>query len=222
MTRRIEMFLLDETRKQLFDQAGRCFDAPTRRWHDAAGPADLPAGPALSLRDAARWLQQGPQRLRAPVSVIGPRDGGPAQLAAAERLGEILAECGFAVACGGRQGVMEAVCRGVATKGGLSIGLLPEPHIADANPYVTLPIATGLGEARNAIVARAGFCLVAIGDSYGTLSEVALGLQFGRVVFGLCDAAQIPGMRPCADAEAAADGVCAVALGLIEGPAARA
>lgn len=213
------MFLLDETHNLLFDRDGRRFDAKTRRWANDTAPA----GKSLSLRAAASWLQRGSRHpLRVPVSVIGPRDGGRAQCDAAEDLGEILADCGFVVACGGRQGVMEAVCRGVATKGGISIGFLPESHIDDANPYVTLPIATGLGEARNAIVARAGFCLVAIGDSYGTLSEVALGLQFGRAVFGLCGAAQIPGIRQCADAEAAADGVCSVALGLIDGLIARA
>lgn len=214
------MFLLDTATNQLHDRAGRRFDPMLRHWHQASLPGQ---GRDLDLRAAAQWLQyQSGARQRMPVSVIGPRDGGPQQLAAAEALGALLAEMGFAVACGGRQGVMEAVCRGVAAKGGLSIGFLPEPHVYDANAYVTLPIATGLGEARNAIVARAGFCLVAIGDSYGTLSECALGLQFGRAVFGLAGAAQIPGMRQCADAAAAADGVASVALGLIDGPEARA
>ena len=83
-----------------------------------------------------------------------------------------------------------------------------------ANPYVTIPLATGIGEARNAIVARSAFCLVAIGDSYGTLSEVALGLQFGRPVIGLAGAAQVDGVRHVASADDAVDAVARIALGI--------
>ena len=131
-----------------------------------------------------------------------------------EVLGSALASIGFSVVCGGRQGIMEAVCRGVASGNGISIGLLPEADARHANVHVTIPIATGIGEARNALVARAGFCLVAIGDSYGTLSEVALGLQFGRMVIGLCGAAQVAGVRHLGNAEAAVDAVASAALGL--------
>jgi uncharacterized protein (TIGR00725 family) len=110
--------------------------------------------------------------------------------------------------------VMEAACRGSDAQGGLSIGLLPETEPDLANPYVTVPIATGIGEARNALVARASLCLVVIGDSYGTLSEVALGLQFGKRVFGLSGAAQVKGVRAFTSADAALDAVARVALGL--------
>ena len=88
------------------------------------------------------------------------------------------------------------------------------PTPALANPYVTVPIATGIGEARNALVARAAFCLVAIGDSYGTLSEVALGLQFGKRVFGLAGAARVNGVRHCASPDEAIDAVARVVLAL--------
>lgn len=170
---------------------------------------------ARSLREqAARRQRDAATRLRQPVAVIGPREASNAQLAAAEQVGATLARIGFTVVCGGRQGIMEAVCRGVAAEKGISIGLLPDTEAAAANPYVTVPIATGLGEARNAIVARAGFCLVVIGDSYGTLSEVALGLQFGRPVFGLLGAASVNGVVSCDNVDAAVDGVCQVALGL--------
>ena len=90
----------------------------------------------------------------------------------------------------------------------------PKQDTSHANAYVTVPIATGIGEARNALVARAGFCLVAIGDSYGTLSEVALGLQFGRPVIGLCGAARVAGVRHLESVKAAVDAVAALALGL--------
>lgn len=163
---------------------------------------------------AARRQRDAATRLRQPVAVIGPREASGAQLAAAEAVGQALARIGFTVVCGGRYGVMEAVCRGVAAEKGISIGLLPETEAVAANPYVTVPIATGIGEARNAIVARAGFCIVVIGDSYGTLSEVALGLQFGRPVFGLLGAAKVEGVRQCETVDAAIDEVCKVALGL--------
>jgi len=68
---------------------------------------------------------------------------------------------------------MQAVCQGVAEEGGFSIGLLPEGDARFANPFVSVAIATGIGEARNALIARAALCLVTIGNSYGTLAEVA-------------------------------------------------
>ena len=103
----------------------------------------------------------------------------------AEEVGEGLAREGLAVLTGGRGGVMEAACRGAKRAGGLTIGILPGTQPHEDNPYVDLPIATGLGEARNAIVARASEVLVAISGEYGTLSEIALALKMGRPVIGL-------------------------------------
>jgi uncharacterized protein (TIGR00725 family) len=207
------MLKLDETSGCLFDQTtGRRFDPARRAWMPSPAPA---AGIDVSPSAAAQWLQRrSGSPLRQPVAVIGPRETGPEQLRGAEALGTSLARLGFSIVCGGRQGVMEAVCRGAAAEGGISIGILPETDASQANAYVTVPIASGIGEARNVLVARAGFCIVAIGDSYGTLSEVALGLQFGRPVFGLCGAAQIQGVRHVASVDLAIDAVCGVALGL--------
>jgi uncharacterized protein (TIGR00725 family) len=175
----------------------------------------MPAAGDVSLVAAATWLQRRSGRpLKQPVAVIGPREASTEQMTTAEALGRALASVGFTVVCGGRQGIMEAVCRGVAAGNGISVGLLPETDVAHANAYVTIPIATGIGEARNALVARAGFCLIAIGDSFGTLSEVALGLQFGRPVFGLLGAAQVAGVRHLAGVDEVVDAVAAVALGL--------
>ncbi len=206
------MLRLDETTNTLFNTASdERFDAATRSWR--AAPAS--DGADISPRAAATWLQRRSGfPLKQPVAVIGPREATSEQLKTAEALGSALAVIGFSVVCGGRQGIMEAVCCGVASADGISIGLLPETDARNANPYVTVPIATGIGEARNALVARAGFCLVAIGDSYGTLSEVALGLQFGRPVIGLCGAAQVAGMRHLDGVDAAADAVAGIALGL--------
>lgn len=207
------MLTLDETSNSLCNPAsGQRFDPIARTW--AATSQGL-AGSGVSLAAAATWLQRrSGHPLRQPVAVIGPREASREQLAAAEALGASLAAIGFSIVCGGKQGVMEATCRGVTSAGGISVGLLPEADASHANPYVTVPIATGIGEARNALVARAGFCLVAIGDSYGTLSEVALGLQFGRPVIGLCGAAQVTGMRHVGSAEAAVEAIASIALGL--------
>jgi uncharacterized protein (TIGR00725 family) len=121
---------------------------------------------------------------------------------------------GHAVVCGGRHGVMEAVCRGAAQAGGTTIGILPDADPSCANPFVGIVIATGIGEARNALIARAAFCLVAIGDSYGTLSEVALGRAFGKRVVGLEGAAQVEGVVHVADAAASLTEVALVALAI--------
>lgn len=207
------MLRLDETLNGLFDLAGgRRFDPVGRTWAPASS---IPDGSDISPVAAATWLQRrSGHPLRQPVAVIGPRDANADQMATAEALGHALASIGFTVVCGGKQGIMQAVCRGVAAANGISIGLLPETEADHANPYVTVPIATGIGEARNVLVARAGFCLVCVGDSYGTLSEVALGLQFGRPVIGLAGAAQVEGVRHLASAEAAVDAVASIALGL--------
>ena len=206
------MLTLDETAQALVDpQHGRRFDAALRRWVAHAGAPGKPVSPV----EAATWLQRrSGHPLRQPVGVIGPRDAPAENLAIAETVGRALGSIGFTVVCGGRQGIMEAVCRGVAAAGGISVGLLPEAEASAANAFVTIPLATGIGEARNAIVARSAFCLVAVGDSYGTLSEVALGLQFGRPVIGLAGAAQVPGVRHVATAEEAVDAVARVALSL--------
>jgi uncharacterized protein (TIGR00725 family) len=200
--------LLDAGRGILTDSRGRTFEPAERRWLDAS--AQPPAAAEAPLPDpvdavaAVHWLQRhSGMPMRVPVGVIGPRDATRAQSEAAVRVGAGLAAMGVAVICGGRQGVMEAVAEGVRRAGGVSIGLLPDADPEHANPCLTHVIATGLGEARNAVIARSAFCLVAIGDSYGTLSEVALGLQFGKRVFGLEGAARVPGVEHQGGADAA-------------------
>ncbi|HYG89120.1 MAG TPA: TIGR00725 family protein [Azospirillum sp.] len=185
------MWMLDTDRRTLLDESGRRFD-PVRRTWAAAGP---PSG-MTALDDAAalRWLQrESGSPCRPPVGVIGPREPTPAQYALAEAIGAGLAGLGLTVLCGGCAGVMEAVCRGVAGAGGLSIGLLPGEDWDGANAFVGVPVATGIGVARNAIIARAALCLIAVGGSNGTLSEIAYGLQFGKPVFALAGAPRVAG-----------------------------
>jgi uncharacterized protein (TIGR00725 family) len=175
----------------LFDADGRRFDPAARKW----GAGGAPHGEPLDAIAAATWLQRSSGHpIRVPVGVVGPRDPTAAQDAAAEAVGRGLAAMGFVVLCGGRSGVMEAACRGAAAAGGTSIGLLPDRDPAEANAHATVVIATGLGEARNAVIARSTLCLVAIGDSFGTLSEVAFARQFGKQVIGLEGAPRVDGV----------------------------
>jgi uncharacterized protein (TIGR00725 family) len=185
-------FSLDRARLTLHDERGRRFDPASRTWRTASG---APGGESIDAIVAATWLQRDSGcPIRVPVGVIGPRQTTATVLVAAEAIGAGLAAMGFAIVCGGRQGVMEAACAGAAQRGGVSIGLLPDADPALANPHVSHVLATGIGEARNALIARAAFCLVAIGDSFGTLSEVALGRHFGKLVIGLEGAAQVEGV----------------------------
>lgn len=121
------------------------------------------------------------------VAVIGPGDAaeGSEVVVTAEVVGRELARAGAVVVTGGRGGVMAATCRGCAHGGGTSVGLLPGADRRDANPWVTICIPTGLGEARNAVVINAADAVVAVGGGYGTLAEIALALRAGTPVVGL-------------------------------------
>lgn len=122
------------------------------------------------------------------VAVIGGHHCSPGQSAAAEAVGRLLAQRGAIVVCGGLGGVMEAAARGARAAGGLTIGILPGDDPAAANPHIVVPLATGMGEMRNALIARAAHALIAIGGGWGTLSEIALARRIGKPVIGLHDA----------------------------------
>ena len=208
-------FKLDRSSNALVDDAGRRFDPERRRWIATSKKKAPAALETLDAIAAVNWLQrESNYPLREPIGVIGPRAATAAQLAAALKVGELLGDCRLTVLCGGRQGVMQAVCEGVARVGGLSIGLLPEMDTSEANPFVSVPIATGIGEARNALIARASSCLIAIGDSLGTLSEVVLGRHFGKTVIGLEGAARLDGVKHVANAREAVQCVAEVVLGV--------
>jgi len=119
------------------------------------------------------------------IAVIGENDPTPEIAALAEAVGEEIASAGAVLVCGGLGGVMEAACRGAHRKEGVTIGILPGTRSGDANPYVTYPIPTGLGHARNILVARSAQAVIAIGGKYGTLSEIAFARIEGVSVIGL-------------------------------------
>jgi uncharacterized protein (TIGR00725 family) len=119
------------------------------------------------------------------IAVIGDSSCSPEEAKLAETVGELLAQQGVTVICGGLGGVMEAVCRGAKSKGGLTVGILPGQDSSMANPWVDIPVVTGIGEARNVAVVKSAQAVIAIGGSYGTLSEIAYALKSGIPVIGL-------------------------------------
>jgi uncharacterized protein (TIGR00725 family) len=119
------------------------------------------------------------------VAVVGPGSASADELALAEAVGAGLGDGGAVVVTGGLGGVMEAASRGARSRRALTLGILPGEDRADANGWVEVAVATGLGELRNGLVVRASDAVVAIGGGHGTLSEVAFALKLGRPVVGL-------------------------------------
>lgn len=117
----------------------------------------------------------------AQVSVCGPRHCSPEDEAHAFRVGQLLAERGITVICGGGTGVMAAVAAGVRSKNGQVIGVRPGDDPANASPDLSAVIVTNMGEARNAIIVWSADAVIAIGGSWGTLSEIALAMRRGGV-----------------------------------------
>jgi uncharacterized protein (TIGR00725 family) len=119
------------------------------------------------------------------IGVIGDSSCPPEEDKLAESVGELLAQRGATIVCGGLGGVMEAVCRGAKSKGGLTVGILPGKNSSLANPWVDIPVVTGIGEARNVAVVKSAQAVIAIGGGYGTLSEIAYALKSNIPVIGL-------------------------------------
>ena len=119
------------------------------------------------------------------VAVIGGGQPSREEARQAEEVGRELARRGAILVCGGLGGVMEAACKGASLEGGITIGILPGDDSHAANSYVQIPIVTGLGYARNIAVVKSAHAVIAIGGSYGTLSEISHALQSGIPVIGL-------------------------------------
>ncbi len=121
------------------------------------------------------------------ISVIGGSDSNSESLKLAERVGEEIAKRGLVLACGGLGGVMEAACRGAKKYEGLTVGILPSDEKSDANQFVDIAIPTGLGYARNFLVAKSGDAVIAIDGSAGTLSEMAISWFSDKVIIAMTD-----------------------------------
>jgi uncharacterized protein (TIGR00725 family) len=136
------------------------------------------------------------------VAVCGASDPAPGQRELAREVGRRLAEADAIVLCGGLGGVMEAVSEGAAEAGGTVVGILPGSDRSAGSPHLTLAIATGLGEARNAVLTTAADSVIAIGGGWGTLSEIGLARKKGRPVVGL-DTWELNGLRVAGSPEEA-------------------
>lgn len=136
------------------------------------------------------------------IAVIGAGIADEPILKIAEEVGRLIARRKAILICGGLGGVMEAAARGAKSEGGLTVGILPQLHKNEANPYIDIPVATGFGEGRNVIIARTADAMVAVGGEYGTLSEIAFGLKMGKPVIGV-NTWDIRGLIRAKDAEEA-------------------
>ena len=130
------------------------------------------------------------------VSVVGGTSVEDGVLALAEEAGRLLAQRDCVVVTGGRGGVAEAASRGAVLAGGTTVGILPGTERAEANPYVTVAVPTGLGETRNALVVMDAVAVIALPGAYGTLSEVAHALLADTRVVGLGDGWDVAGVIP--------------------------
>jgi uncharacterized protein (TIGR00725 family) len=131
---------------------------------------------------------------RKQVAVIGAGECSGDDYLAAERIGGLLADQQCIVITGGLGGVMEAATKGAHLRGGTTVGIIP--GILGENPYSEIVIRTGIGHARNILLVQSADAVIAIGGSYGTLSEIATALKIGKPVFGY-QSWEIPGVIAC-------------------------
>ena len=134
------------------------------------------------------------------IAVIGAADTTPEEYQVAFTVGSLIAKNHETLICGGLRGVMEAACKGAKEHGGLTIGIVPDT--GNGNEYLDIVIRTGLGHARNVIIAQSADVVIAIGGSYGTLSEIAIALKTEHPVFGV-KSWDIEGVIKCATPEEA-------------------
>lgn len=124
-------------------------------------------------------------RKRKRIGVIGGSRASKKHQELAAEVGRLIAEKGAILVCGGLSGVMEAACRGAKEAGGLTVGILPGGNPAEANAFVDIPIATGMGYTRNALVVMNADVLIAVDGEYGTLSEIAYACVQNKRIIGL-------------------------------------
>jgi uncharacterized protein (TIGR00725 family) len=158
--------------------------------------------------------------VRPVVAVVGPAaPDDTSVLTAAREVGAGLAAAGCTVVTGGLDGVMAAASQGAHEAGGFVVGMLPGDDPRAANEFVDLAVPTGLGEGRNLLLVRMARVVVAVGGSWGTLSEIALARRRGTPVVSL-QGWQIVGPQPSDGVLVATDAAGAVeaAVALLGAP----
>ncbi len=119
------------------------------------------------------------------VAVCGASDANASQLESAREVGRLLAESGVVLINGGLGGVSDAASEGATQAGGMVVGILPGTDRAGANAHLSISLPTGMGQARNVLIVTAAESVIAIGEGWGTLSEIAVARRLGRPVVAL-------------------------------------
>lgn len=122
---------------------------------------------------------------RLAIGVIGNSITSEEEYIIAEKVGSFLAERNCILICGGLGGVMEAAAKGAKSKGGKTVGIIPDSNKMNSNQFIDIPIATGIGEARNVIIVNSSDSIIAIGGSFGTLSEISFALKKNIPIVGI-------------------------------------
>jgi uncharacterized protein (TIGR00725 family) len=151
--------------------------------------------------------------VRKQIGVIGAGACGSEVSALAETVGREIAKRGAVLLCGGLGGVMEAAAYGAKQEGGITLGILPGALREEANIWIDIAVISGMGHARNALIAQSSDALIAVSGEYGTLSEIALGLKMGKPVVVLEPGWKIEGVHRTKSPEEAVE----LAFRLIEG-----
>ncbi len=127
------------------------------------------------------------KEVKATVSIIGTSEIDDKTRRIVVKLGRLLAENGYAIACGGLSGVMKAVCEGAKEAGGLTIGIIPFKEKSLANEFVDIVIPVPFSQARNIVVVLSGDICVAIGGKAGTLSEMCFAWIYEKPIIAMND-----------------------------------
>ena len=107
------------------------------------------------------------------IAVFGGRDITESIYNDTVEIGRQMAKENWLVFCGGGEGVMEAIAKGVSEDNGVCIGILKDKEYNTGNKFLSVPIATGMDISRNAMISYNCDVGVAISGAYGTLSEIA-------------------------------------------------
>jgi hypothetical protein len=139
------------------------------------------------------------------IAVVGASQCDEEIYSIAERVGELIAERGWVLINGGLGGVMEASARGARKKGGVVIGIIPQPDRTYANPYCSVVIATNMGHARNMVIVHSCDAVIAVNGEYGTISEIAIALKEGKPVVAIKPPVELKGMKVAESPEEAVE-----------------
>lgn len=110
-------------------------------------------------------------------------------------VGREIARRGAVLINGGRTGVMDSAAAGARAAGGHTIGILPGSDRSAANRHIEFAIATGIGEARNAVIVASADAIIALAGEGGTLAEIGFAKKFGKPIVALDSWPEIEGLH---------------------------